>query len=135
MIIRRTSEGKGHLRRVALATVLALSATACVKPDALRQLMFGDTPFAATDIATAEPGFSELGMPVVNIRLTPRGRTLFAETTKRWLGKPMPIRLDGRLLSEPVVVETILGGELQILGAMTVEQSTQLAIDILGKRR
>lgn len=115
--------------------VFALSVTACVKPDVPRHLVFGDTPFAATDIASAEPGFSEMGMPVVNIRLTPAGRALFGETTKRWLGKPMPIRLDGRILSEPVVVEPILGGEIQISGAMTLEDATRLALDIRGKRR
>lgn len=56
------------------------------------------------------------GQPIVNVTLPATLRGALAELTAANIGKPMPIRVDGRVVSEPYVNEPISGGELQISG-------------------
>lgn len=56
------------------------------------------------------------GLPIVNITLPAALRDALAKLTAANIGKPLPIRVDGRVVSEPHVNEPILGGELQISG-------------------
>ena len=44
-----------------------------------------------------------------------------AELTAANLGKPLPIRVDGRVVSAPLVNEPITGGEVQIAGVDQAE--------------
>lgn len=56
------------------------------------------------------------GLPVVNIALSALLRDALAELTAANIGKPLPIRVDGKVVSAPNVNEPIRGGELQISG-------------------
>lgn len=56
------------------------------------------------------------GIPVVNIALSAALRDALAELTAANIGKPLPIRVDGKVVSAPNVNEPIRGGELQISG-------------------
>lgn len=64
-----------------------------------------ETVKAAYDATTLEP--------VVTISLHPQWHEALRRETERRLDQPMPIRLDGRLIAEPIVREAIIGGKLQ----------------------
>lgn len=56
------------------------------------------------------------GEPALLIELAPGMQPRFGEETARLVGLPMEIRLDGRLLSAPVINERITGFQAQISG-------------------
>lgn len=55
-------------------------------------------------------------LPIVSIVLPATLSGALAELTAANIGKPLAIRVDGRVVSEPHVHEAIVGGELQISG-------------------
>lgn len=50
------------------------------------------------------------------VTLKPDQRARLQQETERLVGSPMPIRLDGRVISEPLVREPITGGMLALAG-------------------
>lgn len=67
--------------------------------------------------------------PVVDLNLTDEGGKIFAELTKKNVGKVLAIYLDGAPISVPVVREEITGGRAQISGNFT----PQAAKDLVGR--
>jgi preprotein translocase subunit SecD len=66
-------------------------------------------------------------VPIVVFRLTDTSAVRFAELTARNVGKPLAIRVDGRVLSKPVVREPILGGSGQISDGLSAEEARDVA--------
>lgn len=66
------------------------------------------------------------GQPRVNLELTDEGETVFADLTKRNVGKRLAIYLDGAPISAPVVQEEITGGKASISGNFTPEEAKTL---------
>ena len=60
------------------------------------------------------------------------GARLFRTITKRNVGKPVGIFLDGYLISSPVVEDEISGGEAVISGNFTADEAAALARDIMA---
>lgn len=58
------------------------------------------------------------GQSIIAIDFDAEGARLFEALTKRNIGKPLAIFLDGDLISSPVVQEAISGGKAQISGNM-----------------
>jgi SecD/SecF fusion protein len=82
----------------------------------------------AFDVAGADLGFDQrTGAPIVVFRLTEPSALRFAELTARNVGKPLAIRVDGRVLSKPVIREPIRGGSGQISGDLSVEEARDVA--------
>jgi putative tributyrin esterase len=82
----------------------------------------------AQDVQSAKVRFDpETGRPVVTVTLTADGRARFAEATAALVGRPMAIISFGRLLSTPIVVQPITGGELQISGLGSAADATAMA--------
>jgi preprotein translocase subunit SecD len=80
------------------------------------------------DVASASLGFDQrTGAPMVLFKLTEGSARRFAELTTQNVGKTLAIRVDGRVLSKPVVREPILGGSGQISGGLTAEQARDIA--------
>ncbi len=65
--------------------------------------------------------------PTVSLELTDEGTKIFADLTKRLVGKPLAIYLDGVPISAPTVQEEITGGKAQISGNFTPEVAKLLA--------
>jgi len=65
--------------------------------------------------------------PHVSLEFTDEGGKIFAELTKRNVGKILAIYLDGAPISTPRVQEEISGGKAQITGNFTLEEAKQLA--------
>ncbi len=61
------------------------------------------------------------GLPIVSITLPEALRGALEKLTAANIGKPLSIRVDGRVVSEPHVNEPIVNGELQISGVDQAE--------------
>lgn len=69
----------------------------------------------------------QTGSAQVSLVFDGEGKTLFAELTKRNVGKPIAIFLDGVPITAPVVQEEITAGEAVITGTFTTDEAKQLA--------
>ncbi|WP_374524042.1 hypothetical protein [Sphingopyxis sp.] len=91
-------------------------------------IWIGDLALCGAGPVKAEPridGYN--GLPVVNITLPATLREALATLTAASIGKPLPIRVNGKIVSEPHVNEPIQGGELQISGLGRAETDELVA--------
>ncbi len=65
--------------------------------------------------------------PVVDLEFNNEGGKIFAQLTKKNIGKHIAIYLDGTPISWPVVREEITGGKAQISGKFTIDEAKKLA--------
>jgi hypothetical protein len=65
--------------------------------------------------------------PVVVITMAPRSGRMFHELTLNNIGRRLVLRIDGKVVSEPIIREEIKGGVVQIHGSMTVKDAADLA--------
>lgn len=90
-----------------------------------------ETGITGTHIKKANSQNSqENAEPIVVLTFSDEGKKLFAEATKRNIGKPIGIFLDDMLISAPTVQQTILNGDAVISGQFTKEAADDLAIKI-----
>ncbi len=86
------------------------------------------TELSGRHLSGAEVAFDQqTGEPLVTIEFNAEGTKLFAEITKRNIGKPVAILLDGVVISAPRVSNEIVGGKAQITGNFTVPEARDLA--------
>lgn len=67
------------------------------------------------------------GEPEIALEFNDEGKELFADITKRNLGKPVAIFLDGYPISVPVVNSEITTGQAVISGSFTIDEAKELA--------
>ncbi len=70
------------------------------------------------------------GQPQVALSFSDEGSKLFAEVTKRNVGKPVAIVVDNSLISAPIVQQEIVDGNAVITGSFTTDEAKKLAIAI-----
>lgn len=70
------------------------------------------------------------GQPQVALSFSDEGSKLFAEVTKRNVGKPVAIVIDNSLISAPIVQQEIVDGNAVITGSFTTDEAKKLAIAI-----
>lgn len=73
---------------------------------------------------------SQTGAPEVGIEFDSEGSDMFAEITKRNVGKPVAIFLDNFPVTVPNVQQEITGGQAVISGQFDLEQAKQLSIQL-----
>ena len=83
-----------------------------------------------SDLKRADPGVDQYGRPIVSIEFTAKGSDAFAEVTRRNVGKPLAILLDGHIISAPNISEPILGGKAQISGSFSPTDVQDLVIKL-----
>jgi len=89
------------------------------------------TELTGADLSSADVTFDQTGgKPVVAIKFTDEGGKKFTSLTQKNVGKPLPILLDGQLVSAPTVQEVITGGSAVISGDFTLEEAKNLAIQL-----
>jgi hypothetical protein len=98
-----------------------------------RVFTIGGEMFAEPEIIDARSQPDLAGTAAIMITFSPEGAKRLAILSHDHIGKPLPIRLDGKLLAEPVVMEDIAGGVAQISGNFTVAEADALAFTISGK--
>ncbi|QJB68349.1 SecDF P1 head subdomain-containing protein [Parasphingorhabdus halotolerans] len=64
--------------------------------------------------------------PVLQLTLTDVGNTEFVKLQRCKIGKRIAIYIDGKMVSEPVLMEPILGGEIVISGSFTTEELVEI---------
>jgi preprotein translocase subunit SecD len=80
------------------------------------------------EVVRAEVGFDQrTRQPVVSFTMTDSSRRAFAELTRENVGRPMEIRVDGRVITKPVIREPIVGGSGQLFGGLSVDQAKDIA--------
>lgn len=72
----------------------------------------------AEDYEEAEISDSD-GLPVLTVRLNPRGAAAFAAASKRYQGKRLGFVIANQLVLAPVIYGEINGGAFQISGNLT----------------
>jgi preprotein translocase subunit SecD len=106
--------------RLTLRSALSVAAIFWIAAAAAEPLMF--------DIAQAELAYDpRSGVPVVSFRFTPDSARKFAQLTLQNVGHVIEMRVDGKVLSRPVIREPILGGSGQISGPLNVQEARDLA--------
>ena len=68
------------------------------------------------------------GRPQVNFRFDATGGRRFGNVTRRNVGRPFAIILDGEVISAPVIQEPILGGTGRITGSFSVQEANETAL-------
>lgn len=93
-------------------------------------IFLGKTVLAGSDLSFSGPGIDQFGKPIINIEFTPEGTKKFADVTRRNVGKPLAIILDGVILSAPRINAPIPGGKAQISGAFSVQEVQDMVIKL-----
>lgn len=90
------------------------------------------TKLSGKDLKSSQVAFSNTGGvgPQVQLSFTPEGSKLFADITKRNIGKPLAIVLDNQLVEAPNVNQQILNGDAVISGSFTTETAKNLSIQL-----
>jgi preprotein translocase subunit SecD len=93
---------------------------------ALTTLVFAQTVSLSIVDASAVTD-SRTNQRVLSIELTKESARAFGELTRNNVGRKTELRLDGKVLSAPVIREPILGGKLQIAGDEPVMDFEEIA--------
>lgn len=87
----------------------------------------GRAPLEGDVIVDAKDEFDQYGRPCVSMQMNSEGARLWAQLTKANVGKAIAIVLDGVVYSAPRVNGEISGGNSQISGNFTIEDTKDLA--------
>ena len=87
----------------------------------------GRAPLEGDVIVDAKDEFDNFGHPCVSMSMNNEGARLWAQLTKQNVGKAIAIVLDGVVYSAPRVNGEISGGNSQISGNFTIEDTKDLA--------
>ena len=100
---------------------------------AARDFRIGTEHFAEAEVLDARAVASVDGMPVLMITLAETAATRLHRLTLSMTGQPLPVLLDGKELSAPIVREPIAGGVLEISGLQDFRECERIAREISGK--
>lgn len=95
-------------------------------------LVKNDVELTGDNINDAQPGFDENGSPSVNISLDSTGAAIFKQVTGDNIGKRMAMVLvdhgKSQVVTAPVIRSQIGGGQVQISGAMSVQDANDVSL-------
>jgi hypothetical protein len=85
-------------------------------------------PPLRVEVKTAEVSSDKYtNEPVVVITMAPQSSRMFHELTLKYIGRRLVLRIDGNVVTEPIIREEIKGGVVQISGSMTVKEAADMA--------
>ena len=87
----------------------------------------GRAPLEGDVITTAKDEFDQMGHPCVSMQMNSDGARRWGQLTKQNIGKAIAIVLDGTVYSAPRVNGEIDGGNSQITGNFSIEDTKDLA--------
>ena len=122
-IIKKLEEkGEGEDKEVKAAHILILKKS--IESDPL--LAYQPTGLSGKNLESAAVSYQSqgLGSPVIDLKFDDEGTKLFADITKRNVGKPVAIFLDDELIQDPIIQQEIPNGQAQITGNYTVAEAT-----------
>lgn len=119
------SRGEEDEKEVHSQHILFAKQSAANIPD----FQYKSTGLTGKNLKTAQVVFQSqgLGEPQVSLKFDDEGAKLFADLTKKNLGKTIAIYLDGQIISAPRVQSEITSGDAVITGDFTVDEAKKLA--------
>lgn len=124
-IIKKIAErGEGNEREVHGAHILLRKYTASDFP----KLAFKATGLSGKNLKNAYVDYRTqgVGSPQIALQFDSEGTDLFAQITKRNIGKPVAIFLDDEIISQPTVQNEIVAGQAVITGDFTMKEANDL---------
>ena len=96
----------------------------------LRPLILKKKVIQGSQLSEAFASNDSYGRPVINIKFNSEATDIFYEVTKRSVGRPIAILLDGVPISAPNVDEPIMGGRAVISGSFSPQEVRDLVIKL-----
>ncbi len=124
-IIKKLEErGEGDAKEIKAAHILFIKHSVAMYPD----LAWKATGLSGKNLKDAFVDFQSQGMgaPQIALRFDDEGTQLFADITKRNVGKPVAIFLDEEIISQPTVQNEIVAGQAVITGNFTMQTANDL---------
>lgn len=87
----------------------------------------GRAPLEGNVITTARDGFTQMGQPCVTMQMNSDGARRWAQLTKANINRAIAIVLDNSVYSAPRINGEISGGNSEITGNFTIEETKDLA--------
>ncbi len=126
-IIKKTDEkGEGDDHQVRASHILFPKQTLDRLPETARFKSSGLSGKNLKNAFVDYGGGQGLGLPQVSLQFDAEGAKLFAELTKRDIGKQIAILLDGEIISAPTVQAEIPNGQAVITGNYTLAEAKAL---------
>lgn len=125
-IIKKIEErGEGEEKEVHVQHILFAKQTAQMYRE---YWIYKETGLSGKNLKDTQVVFTDQGLaePQVSLKFDEEGAKLFAEITKRNIGKSVAIYLDGEVVSAPTVQSEISNGEAVITGNFTVDEAKEL---------
>lgn len=126
-VIKKTDErGEGDNKEVRASHILFVEKALDSLPEILR---FKSTDLSGKNLKSAYVDYNSgqgIGLPQVALQFDSDGAKLFADMTKRNIGKQIAIVLDGTIVSAPTVQAEIPNGQAVITGDFTVKEAKAL---------
>lgn len=93
------------------------------------ELQYKSTQLTGKNLKSASVVFQNqgLGEPQVSLKFDSEGASIFADLTKKNLGKTIAIYLDNQVISAPTVQAEITNGEAVITGDFSIDEAKKLA--------
>jgi len=98
--------------------VMGTDATVCLEPEVLMDAK-------SVALAKADKGYA--GAFQIALTFTPAGAKVFADLTRKNVGRRLAILIDGKVLSAPLIKDEVPGGKAVITGSFTRKQAEELA--------
>lgn len=124
-IIRKVEEkGEGEDREVRASHILFMKRSIEQYPE----LQWVATGLSGKNLKNASVDYQSqgVGSPQVALQFDDEGTKLFAEITKKNIGKPVAIFLDKEIISQPTVQNEIVAGQAVITGNFTMSDANDL---------
>ncbi|MFA6184461.1 MAG: protein translocase subunit SecD [Parcubacteria group bacterium] len=125
-ILKKIEErGEGDAKEIHVAHILFAKKTAEMYQD---YWIYKETGLTGKNLKDTAVVFTDQGLsePQVQLKFDTEGSKLFAEITKRNIGKKVAIYLDKEIISAPVVQAEITAGEAVITGNFTTDEAKEL---------
>ena len=87
----------------------------------------GRAPLEGDVITSSEDDFDQMGHPSVSMQMNSDGARRWSQITKQNIGRAVAIVLDDAVYSAPRILTQIDGGNSQITGSFTIEDTKDLA--------
>jgi SecD/SecF fusion protein len=95
---------------------------------AIKKVPGSDKPRLSGDqVSEARNDFDQIGRPCISMKMKPNGANIWENMTGANIGKPIAVALDDMVYSAPAPSEKIGGGNSQITGSFTVEETKDVA--------
>jgi protein-export membrane protein SecD len=119
------SKGDGDNKEVHAEHILFAKRDASQFPE----FKYKTTGLSGKNLKSASVVFANQGLsdPEISIKFDAEGTKIFADLTKRNIGKTIAIYLDGEVLSAPRVQAEITTGDAVITGTFTIDEAKELA--------